>query len=275
MLQLQKGKYFGAQNHTVNLNGLIITDTEYTHDRVDWHTHQNPYFTFIIEGNMLEANKKESYQCGPGTLLFHNWQDAHYNIKPPGYTRGFHIETESSFFERYDVPQNKVEGSLMLDSPVFKALFRQMFVSANINDSIRDIAIEESLINVFNILSGLKNYAGAGIPAWVKKVKEALHDINADALTWEGLSRTAGVHPVHLSRDFPRYFHTTVGDYLRKLRIEQAINLLRDNAISITTIAYQCGAYQCGFADQSHFIRTFKTATGITPLQYRKNFSAR
>lgn len=270
MLQLQKGKYFGMQNHAINLDGLIITDTEYTHDYVDWHTHQNPYFTFIIEGQMVEANKVESYQCGPGTLLFHNWQDAHYNTKPPGYTRGFHIETESNFFERYDVPKNKIEGSLMLDNPVLKALFRRMFVSANMNDGIRDMAIEESLLHVFSILSGLKNCDSAGIPAWVKKVKEALHEANTDTLTWEGLSQIAGVHPVHLSRDFPKYFHTTVGGYLRRLKIEHAVDLLRDKDTSLTTIAYQCG-----FADQSHFIRTFKMATGITPLRYRKNFSVR
>ena len=91
MLQLQKGKYFGVQNQVVHLPNLVITDTEYTHDKVDWHCHQNPYFTFIIEGNIAEINKKERFECDPGTLLFHHRQDEHYNIKHPGYTRGFHI----------------------------------------------------------------------------------------------------------------------------------------------------------------------------------------
>jgi len=29
-------------------------------------------------------------------------------------------------------------------------------------------------------------------------------------------------------------------------------------------------ADQCGFADQSHLCRVFKTATGLTPLDYRR-----
>ncbi|HEY9197362.1 MAG TPA: AraC family transcriptional regulator, partial [Mucilaginibacter sp.] len=127
MLQLQKGKYFGIQNKVIHLDHLIITDTEYTHDRVDWHTHQNPYFTFLLTGNMLETNKKESYECRAGTLLFHNWQDAHCNVKRPVYTRGFHIELEKDFFDRFQIPLSQAEGSLKLDDPALKLLFRQMY----------------------------------------------------------------------------------------------------------------------------------------------------
>jgi AraC family transcriptional regulator len=78
------------------------------------------------------------------------------------------------------------------------------------------------------------------------------------------------VHPVHLSRCFPKYFNTTVGDYLKKLRIEQAAGFLTKADVSLTQVSYECG-----FADQSHFIRSFKQAVGVTPLQYRKIITAR
>lgn len=265
MLQLQKGKYFGVQNKAIQLDNLVITDTEYTHDRVEWHTHQNPYFTFLLTGNMLETNKKESYECSAGTLLFHNWQDAHCNIKHPGYTRGFHIELEKDFFDLYNLPLNKMEGSLKLYNPVLKLLFRSMYMETRYTGAIEILSIRESLFKVFGLLADVKQQETARQPAWVKKIKEALNDGDTTSLSWDALAAIAQVHPVHLSRQFPKYFNTTVGDYLKKLRIEQAAGLLGKIGMPLTQIGYECG-----FADQSHFIRSFKQAVGVTPLQYRK-----
>ncbi|WP_184542457.1 helix-turn-helix transcriptional regulator [Mucilaginibacter sp. FT3.2] len=270
MLQLQKGKYFGIQNKAIHLDNIVITDTEYTHDRVDWHTHQNPYFTFLLTGNMRETNKKESYECNAGTLLFHNWQDAHCNIKHPGHTRGFHIELEKDFFDQYQLPLSQMEGSLKLDSPVFKLLFRRMYMETKYAGDIELLAIRESLFKVFGLLTNDNYRETATQPAWVKKIKEALNDADATTLSWDALAAIAQVHPVHLSRGFPKYFNTTVGDYLKKLRIEQAAGFLSKADVSLTHIGYECG-----FADQSHFIRSFKQATGVTPLQYRKIITTR
>ena len=92
MNSLRNGEYFGETNQIINFEGLTITDTEYTHPYVDWHYHENAYFTFLLQGNMTEGNKRETYGCSAGTLLYHHWEDPHYNIKPDVFTRGFHIE---------------------------------------------------------------------------------------------------------------------------------------------------------------------------------------
>jgi AraC-like DNA-binding protein len=47
-----------------------------------------------------------------------------------------------------------------------------------------------------------------------------------------------------------------------------ALQLLHDTELSLTAIAFQCQ-----FADQSHFIKSFKTFTHITPGEYRRNKS--
>jgi AraC-like DNA-binding protein len=55
-----------------------------------------------------------------------------------------------------------------------------------------------------------------------------------------------------------------LGEYIRKLKIEKSLIFLHKND-SLSEIAFDCG-----FADQSHFIRCFKENIGITPLKYRK-----
>jgi len=97
MNYLKTGVFYGNTINTLALEGITITDTEYTHSRVDWHYHENTYFTFLLEGKLIEINKKETYLCSPGTLLYHNCQEPHYNIKPEGYSKGFHVEINNSW----------------------------------------------------------------------------------------------------------------------------------------------------------------------------------
>jgi AraC family transcriptional regulator len=111
MDNLKTGQFFGTTNETIHLTGITLTDTEYTHDKVDWHYHENSYFTFILNGKLVEGNKKETHTCESGGLIFHNWQEPHYNIKPKGYTRGFHIELKT----QWSLTQQSAIDSLLIE----------------------------------------------------------------------------------------------------------------------------------------------------------------
>jgi AraC family transcriptional regulator len=270
MLQLQKGTFFGLHNQVIQLDGILLTDTEYTLDYVDWHYHKNPYFTFILSGNVLEGNRREKYECVTGTLLYHQWEDPHYNIKRPVYTRGFHIELEDHFFKTHRLDARITEGSVQLNDPVIRAAFYQLYAETKIHDPVAPVAVEDLLLRVFGVMASANITSSVRQPAWVSKVRQILHELPSNQLSYTLLAAVAGVHPVHLSREFPKYFHTSVGDYLRKMRLEKALILLAKTEFSATEITYDCG-----FADQSHFIRSFSGMMGMTPVQYRKIIGTR
>jgi AraC-like DNA-binding protein len=102
-------------------------------------------------------------------------------------------------------------------------------------------------------------------PAWIKTVHSLLHDRWNETLNLDDLSAATGVHPGTISYYFPKYFSCTLGHYLRKLKIDRALTFIKSSEKSLTEVAYECGFY-----DQSHFIRTFKTYTGWLPTQYHK-----
>ena len=58
MKKLLKGEYFGNHYNKNQFNDLLVTDTEYTHKKVDWHYHQDPYFTYLLQGKLFEENKR-------------------------------------------------------------------------------------------------------------------------------------------------------------------------------------------------------------------------
>lgn len=263
MKSLRHGEFFGQTNETLNFDGVTITDTEYTHSFVDWHYHENPYLTFLLQGNMTEGNKKEIYDCSAGTLLYHHWEDAHYNIKPDVFTRGFHIEITEDWFERFHVPKTQVEGSFTIKNPAIKLLMHQIFKETKLNDDFPDLSVHQLLLNLFDQLSNQKSDTKKK-PAWVKQLDEILHEHFTEKLNLVELSQTLNIHPAHLSRDFQKYFQCNLGEYLRKLKVERSLQLLNEFE-SLSEVALECG-----FSDQSHFIRCFKENIGVTPLQYRK-----
>lgn len=265
MKQLLTGQFYGQTNETFHLDGITLTDTEYTHSKVDWHYHQNPYFTFILEGNVIEGNKKETYHCSAGTLLFHNWQEPHYNIKPDGFTRGFHIELEQKWIDHCAISLNSLQGNIHLADPSLKLLLYKIFQEMKINDTATPLSINSLLLQT---LAGMQ-CAHQALPkaksGWVKELHDLLHDQCTEKLSLNELSKTLGIHPVHLSRQFSQYFHCSFGEYVRRLKVEKSLSLLSNKKYSLTEITFECG-----FCDQSHFTRNFKAQMGISPLAYRR-----
>lgn len=265
MKQLQKGTFYGQTNETIALQGLTLTDTVYTHSKVDWHYHEHAYFTFIIEGNVIEGNKKEIYNCKAGDLLFHNWQEPHYNIKPDGFTRGFHVEIEQHWFDTLELTENNLQGSINISNPDIKLLMYKVFRAAKIEGSAVDFSIQTLLMEILSKLEQHNKTLLYKNPKWVQCIDEILHDQIGEKITLEYLSKIAGIHPVHLSRDFSKYFHCTLSEYVRKLKVEKALSLIALKKSSLTEIAHECG-----FSDQSHFTRCFKDVNGLNPSEHLK-----
>ena len=118
-------------------------------------------------------------------------------------------------------------------------------------------------------LNLVKEEKGKKAPAWANALKEMIQDqIDTNmSLSPQQASEELEINPAYLSREFSKYFdNLSFGDYMRKLRIEKAIQLMDGKRYSLTEIAYLTG-----FSDQSHFNRTFKKQTGYNPLDYKKN----
>lgn len=268
MKKLKTGQFFGNTSRTLQLAGLTITDTEYTHPKVDWHYHENAYFTFILQGNVIEGNRKEVYHCAGGTLLFHNWQEPHYNIKPAGYTRGLHVELNGKWLSDYSLNASCLEGSRKITDVDTRLLFYKVFKETRTGSG--EPAIESLVLAAIDSMIQKQKSSSTRRPAWTKKITELLYYEPQERLRLKDIASALNIHPVHLCRDFARHFNCTLGEYQRKLKIQRSLTLLPDDRYTLTEVAHACG-----FSDQSHFIRSFKRVYGISPNKFRKDVFSR
>ena len=98
----------------------------------------------------------------------------------------------------------------------------------------------------------------------VMRVRDFLDSIPGPGTGLEQLEAIAGYDRWQLSRDFRSLLGTSPYRYLQCRRIERARQLLRSG------LSLAAAAHEAGFADQSHFGRTFKRTLGTTPLAWRQ-----
>lgn len=97
-------------------------------------------------------------------------------------------------------------------------------------------------------------------PTVITYIEENLHS----ALELDGLAQKANLSKFHFCRTFKRHTGLNPMKYVAALRIDRAKELLKQDGISVSSIASQVG-----FRDLSNFIRQFKKVTGVTPSRYR------
>jgi AraC family transcriptional regulator len=101
-------------------------------------------------------------------------------------------------------------------------------------------------------------------PVWLRRAREALHAHYHEPLRLSTVAAWVGIHPVHLAREFRKRHGCTVGQYVRRLRVESATRKLVESDSPLAVIAVEMG-----FANQAHFCRIFKFVTGMSPARYR------
>ncbi|MCM1331049.1 MAG: helix-turn-helix domain-containing protein [Bacteroides sp.] len=92
-------------------------------------------------------------------------------------------------------------------------------------------------------------------------VNENLHD---SAFNVEKLGEEVGMSRAHLNRKMKELFGMSPSEFLRNARMKQACELLKNDDLDISQVAFRVG-----FCTQAHFANSFKRFTGMPPSDYR------
>ena len=81
-------------------------------------------------------------------------------------------------------------------------------------------------------------------------------------LSVEGISRHFALSRTQLYRKFKAVINITVNDYIKSIRLEKALSLLKEQQLNVTEVAYASG-----FSSLSNFSRVFKKVYGKSPSE--------
>jgi len=104
-------------------------------------------------------------------------------------------------------------------------------------------------------------------PALVGNAKRYIQDRFQKKISLDEAARAVNASTRHFCKVFKEATGLTFTDYLSRVRVEKAKNLLQNPHLRVSEIAFETG-----FDSISQFNRSFKRITGLAPTQFRSEF---
>jgi signal transduction histidine kinase/DNA-binding LacI/PurR family transcriptional regulator/AraC-like DNA-binding protein len=162
------------------------------------------------------------------------------------------------------------------DIPVI-ILTARMLTEADLERCNRGVAaiLGKGLFNTAETLNHIEaaltrqHTLGRATQRYVRQAMGCIHTRYAESLTREDIANHVGLSPDYLTDCFRQELGITPITYLRRYRIHQACELLKNTHLTITQVAAAVG-----FLESAHFSRTFQREVGMTPRAYRRGRQA-
>ena len=152
----------------------------------------------------------------------------------------------------------------------FTDVLQQLYHTLQVKNSLMELSANKYLTDTITLCYTENKSGFAGdfsIPEKMKQIHIYLQENYARKIDLETLADQFFISKFHLSREYKKVYGSTIVGDLTDYRISHAKSMLRFSEDSIESIAHECG-----FQDAAYFIKVFKKAENMTPLQYRKKW---
>jgi AraC family transcriptional regulator len=147
----------------------------------------------------------------------------------------------------------------------FPGFARELSREIDYSDSVSQLVLEALCEELRLRLMRSEREREGSCPRWLRSVREWIEDEYAAPPSLSAISRVVNRDGGYVSAAFRRHFGTTIGQYVRDVRLWHARTLVADPGIPLVEVAQIHG-----FSDQSHFSRLFRRRFSLTPGEYRR-----
>ena len=261
-----------SYQQAAGLPGVVLSTGRYAAFRFEPHYHLECHVGLISAGVQRQSARGESLYLTRGTINLVPAGEVHDGVAATdgAYTlHTFRLSSEllaglgEELSGRQGVPTHA--ATLLHDPALAERLLR---MHALLGQSASDELLHEAcLLEVFEalfsrFLKPVPPASGRTLPLKsIDRVREFAQASLADKIVLDDLARMVDLDRFSFLRLFKRTIGMTPHAWLLRLRLERAVELLRQGGDRpITEIAHAVG-----FFDQSHFNRAFRQAYGVTP----------
>ncbi|MEQ1866551.1 MAG: AraC family transcriptional regulator [Micropepsaceae bacterium] len=234
--------------------------------RIPEHRHERAHAIIVLSGGFAQFEEGDASQHREGDAILYPRGAAHANTIGADGARCLGIEFEADYLPQLMPLELARLGRRVKLGIRVNIDARRIKRAAAADDPDAPVEMERA---VRDLMLKIVDTTEAE-PTWISAIKTALSaqpSVNPDI---RKLARVAGRHPAHVMREFRRHVGVSVGEYVRSLRVAHACHDLRRPKASLSEIA---AAH--GFADQSHFSRTFQRFMNMTPDEFRRASGSR
>jgi AraC family transcriptional regulator len=259
----------GATLRTLATDSVLLTETSHRAGlELPPHAHANPNITLVLEGRFTEVVQSQPFDCGPSSLLVKPAGALHSDRYGHTAVRALIMEFPPDSAERIRRHSGLLSRPGQLDGGPLYGLAIRVYREFRQPDRSTPVIVEGLVLEIVGAGERVRSREEPGkarAPLWAVRARDLVHDGFRTDVPISALAAQVGVHPAHLARTFKRCFGSSIGAYVRELRIEYAKQLLRSTSLSLADVSAEAGFY-----DQSHLTNALRRASHLTPKQYRR-----
>jgi len=249
------------------------------------HYHNTYEIYYLLEGRRNYFIQNRTYPVVKGDIVLINIQDIHKTMDAgQSFNERILINFKKEFILRHMDPDEDIdllECFRSKNKVVHLSIPEQAFVQSilfKMADEYKKrqkgyityekILLKELLLFINRRMSELSDEAieyNSRLHEKMSEIALYLMDNYMKKLSLKQVADRFYITPCHLSRAFKKTTGFTFVEYLNSVRIKEAQKLLKESRKNVMQIAELTG-----FDSQTHFGRVFKSITGFSPLQYRK-----
>lgn len=288
---MQESAFFELKKHGINDFPYMVYNTKmplyFKYYPLHWH--DDFEILYIVEGKLNVRVQGKSYSCEPGDIV----------VIPPDYMHDMQMadesgcrygniifkfellekDSESDIYKKYFAPFmlcDMPDCYLSKDNPLNKEIepyVKELFETRHDKYTTDELRVKSDLYRIIFYIKNMLASDKSKIPMaeeWLERLKPVLSFVQNNLsceMSVEQASDMCKSSKSHFMKMFKNLTGTSFVDYVKTCRLEYAYRLLIDTTKSIEDIGNECG-----FSNFSYFIRSFKSAYGSSPLQFRKEF---
>jgi AraC family transcriptional regulator len=272
--RLPSGTFAGKVHGTRTVSGLLLAETEYDAGaHVPAHAHDHGLCSLVLDGSFTERRGRRNADCAGGSLIYHPRDEPHAHDFGAAGGRCFTIQFGSEWIARLTgLGLGQPSAPAAVHRTRASWIAQQLYAEFRTEDSASPLAIEGLALTLLGELerAAATRERGRAVPRWLASATERLAAEDHGGISLTQLAIELEVDPSHLARTFRRHHGCTMSEFVRRRRIDFAKRLLLQQGTPLSQVALEAG-----FADQAHFTRVFRQATGSTPGEFRRAVTGR
>lgn len=219
---------------------------------------------FVITGSFGEDFSRRELQLDSKSVAFRPLAEVHRDRFGSAGARCLVVEMPAQWINQIGQYRKPLDEPLGFERGQLPWLGARLYKECKSSDAAAPLVIEGLMPEIAGELSRCSCEVSRTAPLWLERAKDAVQSDFERGISLQDLAAEAEVHPVHLAREFRRRYGCSVGEYIRRLRIEAACHRLTHSDASIAEIALNTG-----LSSHAHFSRTFTVLTGVPPRRCR------
>lgn len=230
------------------------------------HVHTKHYIIVTLDGEYLSTFGGRTEKFKPWTISYHRAGAAHTSHYGNKGAKVLYIELPAEQLRVFSDHAAYHLTTVTMHGGDAEWTARHLYREFDNPDQLSPLVLDSYVLQLLAQVCRRSQQLPQSLPSWLGRADSLIRERFMEPLGLARLAKAVNVHPVHLAREFRRHYRCTVGEQIRRLRIEYACEQLATESKTLSDIALEAG-----FADQSHFTVAFKQQLGVTPSRYRRD----